>query len=125
MAATGPFDQATREPSFAALLDPRDTGAAASGILLHSGTDMGQKYLWLRADHIVLATERPVAISARNILEGEVESVRTEPDASRLVELRTSVGVILSRVTEEAVAELGLTQGRRAWVLVKVHALQH
>jgi molybdopterin-binding protein len=33
--------------------------------------------------------------------------------------------VILSRVTEEAVAELGLTQGRRAWALVKVHALQH
>jgi molybdate transport system ATP-binding protein len=123
--ATGPFDQATREPGFAALLDGRDTGAAASGILLHSGADTGQKYLWLRADHIVLATERPVAISARNILEGEVESVRTEPDGSRLVELKTSVGVILSRVTEEAVAELGLTAGRRAWALVKVHALQH
>jgi molybdate transport system ATP-binding protein len=122
--ASGPFDQATREPGFAALLDPRDSGAATSGILLHS-TDTGQKYLWLRADHIVLATERPVAISARNILEGEVESVRVEPDGGRLVELKTSVGVILSRVTEEAVAELGLTQGRRAWALVKVHALQH
>lgn len=125
VAATGPFDQTTREPGFAALLDPRDMGAAASGILLHSGGDTGQKYLWLRADHIVLATERPVAISARNILEGEVESVRTEPDGSRLVELSTSVGVILSRVTEEAVTELGLTKGRRAWALVKVHALQH
>jgi len=125
VAAAGPFDQATREPGFAALLDPRDSGAAASGILLHSGAETGQKYLWLRADHIVLATERPVAISARNILEGEVESVRAEQDGSRLVELKTSVGVILSRVTEEAVAELGLTPGRRAWALVKVHALQH
>ena len=124
VAATGPFDLATREPGFAALLDPRDSGAAASGVLLHSA-ESGQKYLWLRADHIVLATERPVAISARNILEGEVESVRTEQDGSRLVELHTSVGVILSRVTEEAVAELGLTPGRRAWALVKVHALQH
>jgi len=123
VAATGPFDQATREPGFAGLLDPRDQGAAASGILLHSGAD--QKYLWLRADHIVLATERPRAISARNILEGEVESVRAEQDGSRLVELKTPVGVILSRVTEEAVAELGLTEGRRAWALVKVHALQH
>jgi len=86
---------------------------------------LGQKYLWLRADHIVLATERPVAISARNILEGEVEAVRTDQDGSRLVELKTSVGVILSRVTEEAVTELGLSEGRRAWALVKVHALQH
>jgi molybdate transport system ATP-binding protein len=123
VAVAGPFAEATREPGFAALLDPRDSGAAASGILLHSGAD--QKYLWLRADHIVLATERPVAISARNILEGVVESVRTEPDGSRLVELTTTLGVILSRVTQEAVVELGLTEGRRAWALVKVHALQH
>ncbi len=121
----GPFDQVTREPGFCALLDPRDYGAAASGILLHSDAGAGQKYLWLRADHIVLATQRPVAISARNILEGEVASVRTEQDGSRLVEVSTSVGVILSRVTQEAVVELGLSPGRRAWALVKVHALQH
>jgi len=124
VAATGPFDQATREPGFAALLDSRDCGAAASGILLHSGADSGQRYLWLRADHIVLATKRPVAISARNILEGEVMSVQTEQDGSCLVELATSVGVILSRVTGEAVAELELAEGKRAWALVKVHALQ-
>ena len=91
--------------------------------MLHSGADGAQKYLWLRADHIVLATERPVAISARNILEGEVESVRTEEDGSRLVELRTPVGAILSRVTAGAVEELGLAKGKPAWALVKAHAL--
>ena len=121
----GALEQATREPAFTALLDPRDMGAAVSGLLLHTGPDPGHKYLWLRADHIVLATERPRAISARNILEGEVAVVRTEADGSRLVELKTSVGPILSRVTQEAVEELGLAEGRRAWALVKVHALQH
>src|SRR5205814_8339176 len=37
--AKGPFDQATRDPAFAALLDPHDSGAAVSSLLLHSGHD--------------------------------------------------------------------------------------
>jgi molybdate transport system ATP-binding protein len=96
-----------------------------SGLLLDSGQDRANKYLWLRADHIILAAEPPKAISARNILEGEVVAVQAEGDGGRLVELRTAVGPILSRVTAEAVEELGLADGRRAWALVKAHALQH
>jgi molybdate transport system ATP-binding protein len=122
---SGAFDQAAREPGFTALLDPHDQGAAVPAILLHSGQQAGHKYLWLRADHIVLATERPKAISARNILEGEVVAVQAEPDGSRLIELKTPVGPILARVTGEAVAELHLAEGRAAWALVKVHTLQH
>jgi molybdate transport system ATP-binding protein len=124
LVTSGTFDQATRESAFAALLDPRDSGSAVSGLLLHSGPEPGHKYLWLRADHIVLAMERPVAVSARNILEGEIAAVQTEADGSRLVELLTPVGTVLSRVTAEAVAELGLAPGKRAWALVKAHALQ-
>jgi molybdate transport system ATP-binding protein len=123
--ASGAFDAATREPAFTALLDPRDSGTAVSGLLLDSGQERGNKYLWLRADHIVLAAEPPKAISARNILEGEVIGIQAEEDGSRLVELKTAVGPILSRVTGEAVEELGLAQGRTAWALVKAHALQH
>ena len=94
----GPFDEATGDPAFAGLLDPRDSGAAVSDLLLHSGSEPGQKYLWLRADHILLAAERPKAISARNVLEGEVTGIRIEADSSRLVELKTSAGAIRSRV---------------------------
>jgi molybdate transport system ATP-binding protein len=119
--AAGSFDQATRDPAFAGLLDQRDSGAAVSGLLLHSG-DRAQRYHWLRADHIVLATERPKAISSRNILEGEIAGIRKE-NGSRLVELRTPVGTLLSRVTAEAVEELGLAEGKQAWALVKAHAL--
>jgi molybdate transport system ATP-binding protein len=119
----GPFGEASRDPSFAALLDARDSGAAVSGLLLFKGHEAAQRYLWLRADHIVLAMEPPKAVSARNILEGEIVSLRQEADGSRLVELKTTVGPILSRVTAEAVEELGLAQGRPAWALVKAHAL--
>jgi len=119
----GPFGEASRDPDFAALLDARDSGAAVSGLLLHKGHEAAQRYLWLRADHIVLAMEPPKAVSARNILEGEIVSLRQEADGSRLVELKTAAGPILSRVTVEAVKELGLAEGRAAWALVKAHAL--
>jgi len=106
-------------------LDPHDYGAAVSGLLLESGLEPGHKYLWLRADHIVLAAEQPRAISARNILKGEIARIQAEAGGSRLVELLTPVGPILSRVTQDAVTELGLAEGGAAWALVKAHALQH
>lgn len=122
--AAGTFDQATHGGGFAALLDPHDTGTAISALRLHSSRDQGQRFLWLRADHIVLAMERPKAVSARNILEGSITRVQQEEDGSRLVELSTAAGTVLSRVTAEAEAELGLAPGKQAWALVKVHALQ-
>jgi molybdopterin-binding protein len=121
--ASGPFEQAARDPAFAALLDVRDVGTAVSGLLMHTSHDQAQRYHWLRADHVVLAGEQPKSVSTRNVLEGDIVSIRREEDESRLVELKTSVGTILARVTMEAVAELGLAEGRRAWALVKAHAL--
>ena len=121
MVASGQFDTATREPAFAALLDPRDIGSAVSG--LHSSHDRTQRYHWLRADHIVLAGEPPRSVSTRNILEGEIISVRLEEDSSLLVELKTGAGMIVARVTQEAAAELGVSPGRRAWALDKAHML--
>jgi molybdate transport system ATP-binding protein len=121
--ATGPFQQAAGEPAFADLLDPRDSGAAVPSLLLHSGRDSGRRHLWLRADHIVLAAERPNAISARNILEGRIISIAKEAEESCLVALKTPVGVITARITQEAVEELGLAEDRAAWALVKAHAL--
>ncbi len=120
---TGSFDQASRDPGFSDLLDRRDSGAAVSSLLLHSSHDTVRRHLWLRADHIVLAAQRPHAVSTRNILEGEIMSIVREADAGCLVELKTAVGPVLARVTAEAVAELGLAEGRKAWALVKAHAL--
>jgi molybdate transport system ATP-binding protein len=112
----GEFAQASRSPQFQALLDSRDTGAAVR--LAHS--QHGGH--WLRADQVLIATEEPKAISARNILAATVQSLTSEPDGV-LVELATQAGIILSRLTPEAVAELGLAPQKRVWALVKAHAL--
>jgi ABC-type molybdate transport system ATPase subunit len=68
--AQGPFSEVSRTIDFRALLDPRDVGAAIPAKLLHSGHTSFEWALWLKADHVLLAAERPRAISARNVLEG-------------------------------------------------------
>jgi len=118
----GDFAQATRQPEFRTLLAPRDIGTAIPASMLRSAHAPFEQFLWLRADHVLLAAERPHAISARNVLEGKVVSVTVE-GLSRLVELETSSGPILSRLTLEAAEELGLVPGKKAWALVKAHTL--
>lgn len=119
--AEGPFAHASRMPRFQALLDGRDTGVAMPAAALRSAH--GGRSVWLRADQVLLAAEEPRAISARNVLAGEIASVTVESDASRLVALATQAGEVLSRVTPEAVRDLGLAPGKKAWALVKAHAI--
>jgi molybdate transport system ATP-binding protein len=121
--AQGAFSQVSGEAAFRALLDPRDIGAAVPAHLLRSAHAPFEQALWLRADHVLIAAELPRAISARNVLEGEIIAVTREAGGSHLVTLSTPAGTILSRLTAEAVHDLQLAPGKRAWALVKAHAL--
>ena len=58
-------------------------------------------------------TEEPHAVSARNVLAGTVRAVIAESEQSRLVELDDGAGLVISRVTPDAVDELGLEPGKR------------
>jgi len=119
--AEGSFVDTSRMRQFQTLLDIADIGTAIPATSLRSSH--GGRSLWLRADQVLLAAEQPRAISARNVLEGEVRAVTPENEGSRLVELETKAGLVLSRVTPDAADELGLEPGKRAWALVKAHAL--
>ena len=117
LVAAGEFAAASRTAEFQALLDPRDTGCAVRLTYSQHGGH------WLRADSVLLAMEEPRAISARNVLAGTVTQLTPEPDDGVLVEVATEAGPILSRLTREAVTELGLAPQKKAWALVKAHAL--
>lgn len=121
--ASGAFADATRMPAFRALLDARDTGAALPATALVTGGGTGAASVWLRADQVLLAAKKPEAISARNVLEGVVTSVTGEDGGSQLVELQTDLGPVLSRLTPQAITELNLAPGTRAWAVVKANAL--
>jgi molybdate transport system ATP-binding protein len=123
LVTSGSLTVAARQPQFQALLDPRDVGAALAPGALRLAKDEAAQGVWLRADQVLLATERPNAISARNILEGRIGAVRPETAGAMLVELETGIGTILARVTEDAVQELGLVPGKTAWTIVKAHAV--
>jgi molybdate transport system ATP-binding protein len=71
----------------------------------------------VRANDVILAAQRPEGLSARNILEGTVVSVRT---AGAVHEVAVDCGVLIkSHVTQGAVNALGVSPGRKLWVVIK------
>jgi molybdate transport system ATP-binding protein len=108
---------------FRTLLDPRDVGAAIPAHLLYGSHAPFEQALWLKADHVLLAAEKPHAISARNVLEGNIVALTREDNGSYLAELATRAGTVLSRLTDQAVSELELTSGKMVWALIKAHTV--
>ncbi|MBN9588023.1 MAG: hypothetical protein BGN85_14345 [Alphaproteobacteria bacterium 64-11] len=123
VAAAGEFAAASACAAFQALLDRHDHGSAVPAQRLRSAGHDGARFLWLRADHVLLSAEAPRSISARNVLAGTVAGIAREDGGSLMVELATGAGPILSRITEEARSELALAEGKPAWALVKAHAV--
>ncbi len=120
--AQGPLAETAATPAFQALLARRDAGAALPASALRRGGEGGGA-AWLRADHVLLASEAPRALSARNVFEGAIDAIEVEPDGARLVRTRTPHGAVLARVTEDAVRDLALAPGKPVWVIAKAHAL--
>jgi molybdate transport system ATP-binding protein len=74
----------------------------------------------IRAGDILLATEHPRFLSARNVLPGTVESLETR---GTLVMLKVNAGVpFLVHVTPGAVRSLGLRTGTLVWLVLKTHS---
>jgi molybdate transport system ATP-binding protein len=74
----------------------------------------------IRAGDIMIATERPHGVSARNILAGTVWSVSRQGAA---VLVRVDMGTMIDvHVTPTASDELDLRPGRAVWVVVKTHS---
>ena len=121
--AGGAFPAVAQQSQFQTLLDRRDIGTVLSTAALRSAKDGSVGRLWLRADHVLIATQPPQGLSARNILEGRIGVLRAESQDGMLITLETAAGPILSRVTQEAARELDLKQGKPAWAVVKAHAV--
>ena len=74
----------------------------------------------IRAGDILLATEPPHFLSARNILPGAIESVETR---GVLVQIRVKAGAdFIVHVTPGAVRSLDLSSGQLVWLVIKTHS---
>ena len=74
----------------------------------------------IRAGDILLATEQPHGLSARNIIEGRIVSL--EPRGTTVI-ARVDCGVTLTaHVTPGAVRTLELVAGQKVWLVLKTHS---
>lgn len=88
--------------------------------------------LALRSDEILLATSRPVGLSARNVLAARIEAVEREGEAALVrVRLEPASGAgsaaapsLAVQLTGSAVLELGLAPGRAVHAIAKAHSLR-
>jgi molybdate transport system ATP-binding protein len=77
--------------------------------------------LGLRAGDILLASERPKGISARNVLMGTIESIEHRGVLVRLL-LNVSGAKFEAHVTPGAQVSLGLTGGKNVWLVIKTYS---
>jgi molybdate transport system ATP-binding protein len=74
----------------------------------------------IRAGDILVATEPPHFLSARNVLPGTIETLETR---GTMVSLRAKAGVIFQvHVTPGAVRALDLSPGLLVWLVIKTHS---
>ncbi|HET6932736.1 MAG TPA: molybdenum ABC transporter ATP-binding protein [Candidatus Acidoferrum sp.] len=74
----------------------------------------------IRAGDILIATEAPHFLSARNILPGTIESLETR---GTMVALRVKAGAVFQvHVTPGAVRTLDLSPGLLVWLVIKTHS---
>ena len=77
------------------------------------------------AREIALAGKAPEAISMHNIIPGTVRRILREGTRrSAMVEIALPTGALLSRVTPDAVSNLGLIEGGPVLALVKSTAIE-
>ena len=74
----------------------------------------------IRAGDILLASERPHGLSARNVLEGKILS---QEQRGTTCIARVDCGVVfVAHVTPGAVRALELTMGKKVWLVLKTHS---
>jgi molybdate transport system ATP-binding protein len=73
----------------------------------------------IRARDVALASERPGAMSTRNVLAGRVAAMTEE--TGPVIDVAIAVGEVrlIARITRRSRDELGLAIGAPAWALVK------
>jgi molybdate transport system ATP-binding protein len=74
-------------------------------------------------DDILVATQPPERVSARNVLAGEVLAVDPSPDGVWIGASAAGLEWTI-RLTRSAAEELGLAPGSRIWLIIKTHAFR-
>jgi molybdate transport system ATP-binding protein len=120
------------ENVFTAQLVESDARGGRTRIRLSSGTDLFIPYLsqpanrtlqiGVSADDILVATERPVGISAGNVLDGMVGQIEMVDGDAILTVLAGEE--FLVRITAAAVTRLGLAENKAVFLIIKTRSFR-
>ena len=77
----------------------------------------------IAAHEVILSRQKPVGLSALNILPGQVEQIRTGDGPGAMVSLVTPAGRILARITQRSAQALELQEGCACHAVVKSVAI--
>ena len=93
-------------------------------LLPHVRQDIGHKLrIRIAAQDVILTRQKPVGLSALNLLHGTVEHVRSGDGPGAIVSLKTEAGRVLARITARSVAALDLQPGTPCYAIVKSVAI--
>lgn len=73
----------------------------------------------IRARDVMIATEKPVGLSALNVLPGEIVAIRRGEGPEVEIGIDCNGAVVLARITEQSRQGLGLQQGSKVFAVVK------
>ncbi len=135
VAASGPVDAVLRRPDLvpeagSVLAMTVQRHDAAAGLTLLSGpagplavprlaAAPGRTVIVrVPARDVLVATERPVGLSARNVLAGHVASI-IETEEAALVEIACGGVLVAARLTRASVYDLALAPGRSVYAIIK------
>jgi molybdate transport system ATP-binding protein len=95
----------------------------AASLAVPRGDALGAAVYAIAASEIIIATERPRAISARNVIEATIARVSVTGDDA-IVEVNALGSTLRAKLTDVAVEGLSLAAGGRAFLIIKTHALR-
>jgi molybdate transport system ATP-binding protein len=77
----------------------------------------------VRSRDVILAVERPVGLSAQNVLAGRIAEIAREEGPYAEVKVDFGAGALLARITTDSVNRLALAPGKGVYAIVKSVAI--
>lgn len=140
IAAQGPLRDVMADPAVVPLLGVREAGAVIEAeVISHAEDGLSQLRisagvlelpgvlapvgarvrLRIMAQDVMLAVERPVGLSALNILPVTVKTIRQGDGPGAAIALTAGSDILLARITRRAVAALDLREGSEIYAVLK------
>jgi molybdate transport system ATP-binding protein len=139
----GPVAQVLADPAAVPSLGTRAAGAVLVGTIARheaglTAVTVAGGMIWVPGDagpvgralrlrvlahDIIIGSERPVGLSAQNILPAIISAIRPGDGPGAIIALEAGTDRLLARITRKSLAEMGLEPGQQVFAILKIVAV--